>query len=149
MLERCAVYHVWERIGVTCIAVMFGPVQAVGPPAVWVGPARQPASSDTAVCFWSWTALSLAYLLPWKPGTRKRAKKWEQRQWCYLHLCCQQRQKVTCNCGVSMASNSRLRVSWLFFSADGALSWWELRYCKASWAPSLVWNLSTIWLANM
>lgn len=29
----------------------------------------------------------------------------------------------TCSCGVRVASNSRLRMSWLFFRADGALSW--------------------------
>lgn len=54
----------------------------------------------------------------------------------------------TCSCGVRIASNSRLRMPWLVFRAEGALSWWVLRLCRASWAPSLVWNLSTIWLAR-
>lgn len=31
--------------------------------------------------------------------------------------------RSTCSCGVRMASNSRLRMSWLLFRADGTLSW--------------------------
>lgn len=146
-LPQSGSYHVWGRRGATCSAARSGRVRVSGPPAGLVWPAHPPASSDTALCFWSSTASRSASLSPWRSGTgRKEEEAWAEVR-CDLCVCCSSG-GLTCSCGVSTASNSRLRMSWQFFRADGALSWWQLRHCSASWAPSRVWNLSTIWLAR-
>lgn len=142
--RRVMLYRVWVKRGVTCNAVRSGPTQAWGPPAALVWPACLPASSDTALCFWSWTEPCSVSQWPLRFVTRRTGGS----QWMIQAVSSLSWWRSTCSCGVRIASNSRLRMPWLFFRADGALSWWVLRLCRASWAPSLVWNLSTIWLAR-